>query len=97
MRLAITLALAALAVTGCARQTELKPAPGNDLPPKPYGAGSWGRCYGEDRRGHALPMEVRLDLTGPMRARYRSCSPVLFTCPGDRGACTWREFNRFRF
>ena len=38
MRLAITLALAALAVTGCARQTELKPAPGNDLPPKPYGA-----------------------------------------------------------
>ena len=38
MRLAITLALAALAVSGCARQTELKPAPGNDLPPTPYGA-----------------------------------------------------------
>ncbi|ARU16322.1 hypothetical protein [Croceicoccus marinus] len=38
MRLAITLALAALAVTGCARQTELKPPPGADLPPKPYGA-----------------------------------------------------------
>ena len=38
MRLAITLAVAALAVTGCARQTPLKPPPGADLPPVPYGA-----------------------------------------------------------
>ncbi len=29
--------LAALALAGCARQTELKPAPGNDLPPRAYG------------------------------------------------------------
>ena len=38
MRLAIMLAIAALAVSACARQTELKPGPGNDLPPTPYGA-----------------------------------------------------------
>jgi hypothetical protein len=35
--LALTLALTSLALAGCARQTELKPAAGAELPPTPYG------------------------------------------------------------
>ncbi|MXO84747.1 hypothetical protein GRI38_01690 [Altererythrobacter aurantiacus] len=30
--------VAALALSGCARKTALEPAPGQDLPPVPYGA-----------------------------------------------------------
>ena len=34
----MTLVFAAAALAGCARQTELKPVAGADLPPTPYGA-----------------------------------------------------------
>lgn len=38
MRKLIAGSLLALALTGCARQTDLEPAPGAAMPPTPYGA-----------------------------------------------------------
>lgn len=38
MRQALALTVTAVALSGCAQKLALEPAPGNSLPPAPYGA-----------------------------------------------------------